>query len=92
MKSFDEFRGKVALVTGGGFGIGEEICYELGELGAHVVVADTAEHAPSAVAEKIREDGGSAYAIDIDMTAESDYKAAVQTAVEQFGGLHYAVN
>ncbi|MDK4281314.1 SDR family NAD(P)-dependent oxidoreductase [Corynebacterium propinquum] len=92
MKSFEEFRGKVALVTGGGFGIGEEICYELGGLGTHVVIADAAEHQPTTVAEKIRDNGGSAYAIEIDMTSESDYKAAVQTAVEQFGGLHYAVN
>lgn len=52
MKSFDEFRDKVALVTGGGFGIGEEICYELGELGTQVVVADSKEHKPSEVAEK----------------------------------------
>jgi NAD(P)-dependent dehydrogenase (short-subunit alcohol dehydrogenase family) len=80
-----ELGGKVALVTGGGSGIGAAVCRELARLGAEVVVADVADDAARAVADEV---GG--VAVHCDVREPGDNEAAVAAAVERFGGLDIA--
>jgi NAD(P)-dependent dehydrogenase (short-subunit alcohol dehydrogenase family) len=87
-----EFEGKIALVTGAGSGIGAEIARRLGAAGANVVVADLNETAASVVAAEIEKAGGTAAAVQQDVSNAQSVKRSVEFAVERFGGLHLAVN
>lgn len=85
-----ELDGRVAIVTGGGAGIGREICLDLAAAGAAVVVADLTE--PAGVADEIVAAGGDAVAVVADVTSEDDMAAAVSAGVEAFGGIDVVVN
>lgn len=86
------FDGKVALVTGGGSGIGAAIAMLLAERGAAVVVTDIHLDTGQRVADAISASGGSAAAFAANVAKPEDSKASVDFAVETFGALHYAVN
>ena len=86
------FEGKVALVTGGGSGIGEACCLELARQGCKVVVADIDQAAAARVAEQITAAGGEAAPFQQDASDPEANRAAVDFAVQTFGGLHHAVN
>lgn len=78
-----DFAGKVALVTGGGGGIGGAMATELASRGARVAVADFAiERAEETVA-RIEAAGhsGMAVALKLDVTSQADFDAA-RTAIE----------
>ena len=79
---------RVALVTGGGSGIGEGACRALAKEGAAVAVVDLRGSAAETVAASIREAGGKAIAFEADVANEAAVQAAVSGTVEQFGGLH----
>ncbi|HEV2124905.1 MAG TPA: SDR family NAD(P)-dependent oxidoreductase, partial [Chloroflexota bacterium] len=79
---------KVALVTGGGSGIGEAACRALAREGAAVAVVDYRQEAAEAVAQSIRDSGGRAVGVRADVREEPDMQAAAARAVEEFGGLH----
>jgi NAD(P)-dependent dehydrogenase (short-subunit alcohol dehydrogenase family) len=80
--------GKVALVTGGGSGIGEGACHALARAGAAVAVVDVREQPARAVAEHIQAVGGRALAAVADVGDERLISAAIARAVDTFGGLH----
>lgn len=80
-------KGKVALVTGGGSGIGAAVCRELAAEGARVMVADLSGDAARAVAEAI---GGGWIAADVADPAAAE--ASVAACVSRWGALHLAVN
>lgn len=80
---------RVALVTGGGSGIGEATCVRLAEEGAIVVVSDIDEDAARAVAEKI---GGNAWYAQQDVTDEQRWSALIQQIVTRHGRLEILVN
>ena len=84
--------GRVALVTGGGSGIGAAICRRLSAAGAALVVADVDSHAASEVADEIQRDRGTAIAFACDSSDPVQSAAAVTFAVEKFGALHVSVN
>lgn len=79
---------KVALVTGGGSGIGEAACRALAREGAAVAVVDYRQDAAEAVAQSIRDSGSRALGVRADVREESDMHVAAARAVEEFGGLH----
>jgi NAD(P)-dependent dehydrogenase (short-subunit alcohol dehydrogenase family) len=87
-----ELAGRVALVTGGGGGLGAAICGVLGEAGASVVAADVRLEAAEAVADRVRAAGGKAAARRLDVADERAAAAAVETALAQFGALDALIN
>jgi 3-oxoacyl-[acyl-carrier protein] reductase len=87
-----DFHGKVALVTGGGSGIGRATCEIFAERGGAVVVVDLKEAAAKATAESIAGKGGRAQAIGCDVTHWADVQAAVDTARRVFGRLDVVIN
>ena len=89
MSIIDRFRldGQVALVTGGGRGIGEGIALGLAEAGADVVVTARRTNEIEAVAEKIRAKGRRALAITADIMHIEQVQALAQQALEEMGRL-----
>ncbi len=87
-----DFSGKVAIVTGGGSGIGEAVAHTLAARGAQVVVADINLTQAQRVAEAISAAGGVAQAVATDVADPAAVEAMVQFAVETYGGLDVAVN
>ncbi len=87
-----EMKGKVALVTGAGSGIGKMAAITLAQAGASVVVSDLNQETVHATAEEIIKAGGQATVHVGDASSEEDVKASVNLAVSTYGGLHAAFN
>lgn len=87
-----QFEGKTALVTGGGSGIGKAVALALAAQGANVVVNDLKVEVAQAVVNEIVTAGGKATAVAGNVANPDDVKAAVDKAVEVYGGLHLALN
>src|ERR1043165_1043051 len=80
-----DFTGKVALVTGGGNGIGRATSAAVARAGAKVVVVDRDAAGAEATAGIIRQNGGEALAVTADVTRSADVKAYVKAALDQLG-------
>ena len=87
-----DFSGKVALVTGGGSGIGEAVAQVLAKGGASVVVADINLAHAEAVASAISASGGKATPFAVDVADPASVEAMVAEARRVYGALHLAVN
>lgn len=87
-----EFSGKVAIVTGGGSGIGEAIVKELAAAGARVVVADRDQAGIDRVVAAVEAAGGTASGFSLDVASAEQNAAMVDYAEKTYGGLHLAVN
>ncbi len=87
-----DFAQKVALVTGGGSGLGRSAARMLAERGARVVVADVDDDGGAETVAQCQAAGQDATYVRTDVTKEEDVAAAVAAAVEGFGSLDVAIN
>jgi 7-alpha-hydroxysteroid dehydrogenase len=94
MNMLDRFRldGQVAVVTGGGRGIGRGIALALADCGANVVVLARRQHEVDAVAEEIRARGRRALALSADVLDFTQLPKALDRVVAEFGRLDIMVN
>jgi NAD(P)-dependent dehydrogenase (short-subunit alcohol dehydrogenase family) len=83
---------KVALITGGGSGIGKATCLLFAREGAKVVVVDLKKETAEATAKEIRDAGGDARAFAADVSKAKDAEAMVRFAEESYGKLNVVFN
>src|SRR4029077_741828 len=88
----DRLGGKVAVVTGAGGGIGRAICLHYAAAGATVLCADVNVKTAKQTAGELKARGGTAVAVECDVSDSAAAKAAVETAVRRFGALQILVN
>jgi NAD(P)-dependent dehydrogenase (short-subunit alcohol dehydrogenase family) len=86
------FKDRVAIVTGGGAGIGRSVCVNMVKEGAKVVVADINQAAAQETADSIKKEGGDALAIKTDVTQRPDAQAMADAALKTYGKIDILVN
>ena len=87
-----ELKDKVALVTGGGQGIGQTIGENLAGMGAHVVLADINQESAEKSAEAIRSSGGSASSVVLNVADAENVRQAFDSLANEFKPLDILVN
>ena len=87
-----DLTGKVAVVTGGGDGIGKGCCEILAAAGASVVVSDLSLDKAEEVAESINSSGGHAVATECNVMKKEDLANLVEFAVKSYGTINILVN
>ncbi len=87
-----ELENKVAIVTGGGHGIGRAYCRGLAKEGAKVVVADIDFPAAEETKRLVEQDGGSALAVQVDVADEKSTLAMTEVTVKAYGKVDILVN
>ena len=89
-----ELSRQIALIVGGGSGIGREVALLAAERGAHVVVADRDLDGAKAVTEELKKIAGkeTAAASAVDIRSRESIRAAMQETVKHFGGLDLIIN
>ena len=87
-----KIKDKIAIVTGGGNGIGRAIALRLADEGAKVVVADWKKDAAQMIAEEIKARGGDGLAIGCDVTRPDDVDTMVRKTLTAYGVIDILVN
>jgi NAD(P)-dependent dehydrogenase (short-subunit alcohol dehydrogenase family) len=87
-----ELKNKVAIVTGGGAGIGEAIAMRFAQEGARVVVAEIAPTQGQSTVEAIQKLGGEAIFVPTDVSSEPQVKAMIDIALQRLGPIDILVN
>ena len=88
----DRLAGKVAMITGAGSGIGRAAALLFGREGAAVVAVDVRADAAEETAKQVEADGGRAVGLAADVADDDQVRAAVDAAVQTFGGLQVLYN
>ncbi len=87
-----KIKDKIAVVTGGGSGIGEAVALRLASEGAKVVVADVRMEAARKVAEAVKKEGGESLAVVCDATKPESIDALISETVKTYGALDILMN
>jgi NAD(P)-dependent dehydrogenase (short-subunit alcohol dehydrogenase family) len=85
-------KNKVALVTGGGSGIGRAVALAFSAKGAKVVVSDVQDSGGNETVQMIQNKGGEAAYFHCDVSKFKECEALINFVVEKFGAIHYACN
>ena len=83
---------KVAIVTGGGRGLGKIFCLAMAEEGAKIVSVDILEKDSLETAQEIKKKGGSAISLKVDVTSEKDTATMAEETIKAFGRIDILVN
>jgi meso-butanediol dehydrogenase / (S,S)-butanediol dehydrogenase / diacetyl reductase len=83
---------RVALITGGGSGIGQAIAYLFAKEGAKIVASDRYLERAEATVAKIRDDGGDALALKADVSSQAEVNAMAESALATYGKVDILVN
>ena len=92
MKQLIDLKGKRALVTGGGRGIGRSMALSLADAGADVAVASRSLDELESVAKEIRDRDARGFAVIIDVMNRAQITAGVEEAARKLGGLDILIN
>ncbi|WP_019241583.1 MULTISPECIES: SDR family oxidoreductase [Bacillus] len=92
VKQLFDLTDKVAIITGGGRGLGQQIAEGLGEAGAKVVLCSRSMEACMEVAKELNDRGIEALALKCDVTEPVDVKEVVNKTLEHFGRIDILVN
>ncbi|MCX5916010.1 MAG: glucose 1-dehydrogenase [Deltaproteobacteria bacterium] len=87
-----DLSGKIAIVTGGGRGIGRAIALGLAKAGASVVISSRTQKEIDGVVDEIKKSGGKALAVVTDLTVNDQLENLVQATVKEFGKIDILVN
>ena len=87
-----DFRGKVAVVTGAGSGIGRALADRFGQEGMKVVLADVEDGALQETAEELRASGVETLAVRTDVAQAADVEALAGQTIDAFGAVHILCN
>ena len=87
-----ELNGQIAIVTGGGRGIGRAIALELGRQGADIVIAELDQAGAKRTAEEVGALGRRSLATTTDVTSRADLRAMVDRAKAEFGRIDILIN
>jgi len=87
-----DLRGKTAIVTGGGRGLGEQIAIALAEAGANVVVCSRKVEACQVVSDQLLKLGVRSLALECDVVNPENIRNVVQRTLEEFGSIDILVN
>jgi len=85
-------QGKVALITGGGSGIGRATAFRVAREGVKVMIADYVPEGAERVVKTIKESGGDASCVAADVSVTKQVEMMVNKTVETYGRLDYAFN
>ncbi|NZA24873.1 3-hydroxybutyrate dehydrogenase [Luteimonas sp. SJ-92] len=88
----NELDGKVCVVTGAASGIGRRIAEVYARAGGRVAIADLQREAAEAVAQQIRDDGGDALAVAMDVTDEAQVAAGIAAVIAHYGRVDVLVS
>jgi NAD(P)-dependent dehydrogenase (short-subunit alcohol dehydrogenase family) len=92
LETLFSLRGQVAIVTGGGRGIGRETASLFAKAGAKVAILDRDEEAARGAVAAIEADGGEAFALTVDIAKPDEVKNAFAAVLDRFGRLDVLVN
>ena len=90
--NYETLAGRTILVTGGGSGLGAAICSALAQEGARVAVVDIKERAALEVAGKLKESGGHAVPIVMDVADEQSIMSGLEQIANELGPLDALIN
>src|SRR5579859_4335809 len=91
-RTMGRLEGKVAVVTGGGAGIGRASAFAFAREGARVAVVDVASDTGNETVRLIRESGGEAHFVCCDVIRATEVEAMIDAVVERYGRLDCAYN
>lgn len=83
-----DFKGKLAVITGGASGVGKSLAFALGAEGARVLIADVDKAALDATLEELQSQAVDAHAQHCDVTQQADLDSLAATAFDELGGAH----
>ncbi|UCE55398.1 MAG: SDR family oxidoreductase [Desulfobacterales bacterium] len=89
MRSFQDC---ICIVTGGASGIGKALCAEVAHRGAQVIITDINSDLGEKTAETIKESGGNAQFVTLDVTDYASFQRVVDDTISDFGRLDYLFN
>ena len=87
-----DLKGRTAIVTGGSGFLGSQFCRTLASAGANLIIADLDDSTASHLAESIRNDGGNAEPLQVDVTQPDSVSTMVERTLSLFGSLDILVN